>query len=94
MDDLSVDNIKDKVENVLRELGFDVIRIGGADVFCYKERYLKLTYIAAFRAYVIEYAGCFRDAENNVFEDGDTYPLDLGERLIDQLREDVIRFYC
>jgi hypothetical protein len=95
MDELSVDNTKDKLENVLRGLGFKAICIGGTDVFCCKERFLKLTYIAAFRAYVIESAGSIRDAENNVFEDGDTYPLDLGEEdLVDQLREDVIRFYC
>ncbi len=94
MDEISVDNTKDRLENVFRELGFELIRIGGAAVFRYRENYLKLTYIATFRAFVIEYAGSIRDAENNVFEDGDTYPLDLGERLIDQLREDIIRFYC
>ena len=56
--------------------------------------YYRFTYIEAFKGYVIEYANIFEEAKNNVFEDGDIYPIDMDDKeFIEMLREDLIKYF-
>lgn len=84
-----------KIDNVLSELGFEIVEIDGKELYHYKASYFKITYIDDFKAYVIEYANNYEEAKNNVFEDGDIYSMDLGENeLIEKLKADLIKYYC
>lgn len=90
-----MNEISTKIDNVLRELGFEIIEIDGKGLYHHKGNYYKFTYIDDFKAYVIEYANNYEEAKNNVFEDGDTYSIDLGENeFIEKLKADLIKYYC
>ena len=84
-----------KIDCVFRELGFEIVKLGDVKMFRYKESYYKMTYIEDFRCYVIEYANNYKDAQNNVFEDGDTYSANFGEdQFLECLKKDLIKYYC
>jgi len=83
------------IDGVFLELGFEIVKLDEKKLYRYKENYYKMTYISDFRAYVIEFANNFKDAQNNVFEDGDTYLVDLDvDQFIKELRADLIKYYC
>lgn len=83
-----------KIANALRELGYEIVEIDGKELYHHKGSYYKFTYINDFKAYVIEYANNYEEAKNNVFEDGDSYSIDLGENeLIEKLKADLIKYY-
>lgn len=83
-----------KIDNVLRELGFEFIEIDGNGLYHHKGNYYKFTYIDDFKAYVIEHANNYEEAKNNVFEDADTYSMHLGENeFIEKLKADLIKYY-
>ena len=83
------------IDGVFLELGFEIVKLDEIKLYRYKENYYKMTYISDFRAYVIEFANNFKDAQNNVFEDGDTYLVDLDvDQFIKKLRADLIKYYC
>lgn len=90
-----MNEISSKIDNVLRELEFEIIEIDGKELYHHKGNYYKFTYIDDFKAYVIEYANSYEDAKNNVFEDGDTYSIDLDKNeFIQKLKADLIEYYC
>lgn len=83
-----------KIDNLFKELGYTRVIINGKELYCHGDSYYKFTYINDLKAYVIEYANNYDDAMNNVFEDGDIYPIDLGEfELIKKMRSDLINYY-
>jgi len=51
-----MNEIRNKIDNVLKELGYGVVEIDGKELYHNKCRYYRFTYIESFRAYVIEYA--------------------------------------
>lgn len=90
-----MNEIRNKIDNALKELGYDIVEIEGKEFYHNKGSYYRFTYIEAFRAYVIEYANSYEEAKNNVFEDGDTYSIDLDENeFIEKLKTDLLRYYC
>jgi len=89
-----MDAIRVKINNLLKELGYKIVEIDGKELYCHEGSYFKITYIDNFKAYVVEYANSYENAKNNVFEDGDIYPIALGEiGLIEKLKADLISYY-
>ena len=90
-----MNEISTKIYSALKELGYDIVEIEGKELYHRNGSYYRLTYIEAFRAYVIEYASSYEEAKNNLFEDGDTYSIDLEEsEFIEKLKADLLKYYC
>jgi hypothetical protein len=90
-----MNDIRTKIYSAFKELGYDIVEIEGKKLYHRNGSYYRLTYIEAFRAYVIEYANSYEEAKNNVFEDGDTYSIDLEEsEFIEKLKSDLLKYYC
>jgi len=79
------------IENVLLSNGFREVIINGVTNFVHEETYRKVTYVHSL-GFVIEYAQSLKDAVMNLYEDGDSYPLSLGECLQTQLQADIEKF--
>lgn len=90
---MDIDIFKGRIYNLLEELGFKKEVINGVELYSYDKCYYKITYIERFKSFVIEYADSYDDAIKNMFWDGDLYSISLGENLIDELRNDLFRFY-
>ena len=72
-----------------------MIEVNGRQLYHNKNGYVTFTYINDFEAYVIEYANSYDEAKNNVFEDGDIYPIAFGEtELIEKIKNDLLNYYC
>lgn len=83
-----------RIESLLRELDFETVIVNGIQMYTRSEEYYKITFIEQFQSYVIEYASNFEDAKKNIFEDGDLYPVSIGEdELINSLRSDLLQYY-
>ena len=89
-----MDSIKERIEILLEELGFKKVNVNGNILYLYRGCYYKVTYIKGLKSFVIECASNYDEAQNNVFEDGDLYPISLGENaLLDKLRSDLVKYY-
>jgi hypothetical protein len=55
-------------------------------------KYLMLTYVSDFDAFVIEYASNSEAAQQNRYQDTELYPISLGDRLIDALKSDLEKY--
>ena len=89
-----MDILKERIENLFEELGFNKVTINGNILYAHSDAYYKITYIDGYKSFVIEYAESYDDALKNIFWDGDWYPLSLGEdSLILKLRSDLEEFY-
>lgn len=87
-------NIEMRIETLLKELGFEKVILNGTQMYKRSDKYYKFSFIEKYQSYVIECASNFEEAERNVFEDGDLYPLSLGEDgLINSLRSDLLQYY-
>lgn len=54
-------------------------------------KYLKLTFINKLNSYVIEYADSYDEANKNLYEDGDLFPMTMDEdELICKMRNEII----
>lgn len=71
--------LQKRIEDVLEKHGFQETTIGGEKIFTNGDLYIKLTYLHSRSSYVLEYADCLKDAEHNLFEDGDTFNISMGE---------------
>lgn len=90
---MNLEIIKERIYDLLEELGFKKTVLNGAELYLYNRCYYKITYIEEYNSYVIEYANNYDEAAKNVFWDGDWYSISLGCDLIDKLRSDLINFY-
>ncbi|ABN53206.1 hypothetical protein M972_112765 [Acetivibrio thermocellus AD2] len=92
-----MNDILKQIDNVLHDLGFEVVEINGNKLYHNKNKgsYYRFTFIEAFRAYVIESASNYEEAKNNLFEDGDLFSIDVDEKdFVEKLRADLIKYYC
>lgn len=60
-------------------------------VYASEGKYLKITFLNNLESYVIEYADSYEDAKNNIFEDGDLYPILMDEdEFICKMQKEII----
>ncbi|MGN7117511.1 MULTISPECIES: hypothetical protein [Lysinibacillus] len=86
--------LKKKIEEIFQELSFEKVSVNGIPLFSQGGIYYKVTFVKGLKSYVIEFANSYNEAVNNVFEDGDLYPISMSEdELIDKLRDDLINYY-
>ncbi|MFF2878694.1 hypothetical protein ACFVR2_20475 [Gottfriedia sp. NPDC057991] len=86
-------NIKEKIDTLMIELGFEKIKVNNVLNYFLKGSYYKVNYSDELKSYIIETASSLTEAENNVYEDSDVYPNSLGEKkILEELRKDLICF--
>ncbi len=88
-----VETIQWRIEKLFIELNFKPTFINNEIVYQYNENYYKLTYIKGLQCFVIESAESFEDAQKNLYEDCDLYPITLEESLIRVLEDDLKKYY-
>lgn len=86
-----INELQQKIENIFLGFGFDKELIHGNINYKYRDTYRKVSFVQDL-GFVIEFAETFEDALKNLYEDGDCYPLSLGENLVDVLKEDIIKY--
>ena len=80
-----------KIISLLKELNYKEIISNNTVVYTSKGKYLKLTFIRSLKSYVLEYADSYDEAEKNLFEDGDLFPLTMNEaELLCKMRDEII----
>lgn len=85
-----MNSIEKKIEGLFRELQFEKKILNNTNVFVQDGKYCRVTFIKTLESYVIEYADSYDEAEKNLFEDGDLFPLSLGEdELINRMRNEI-----
>ncbi|WP_188067670.1 hypothetical protein [Brevibacillus brevis] len=86
-------DLHEKIEFLFQELNFERVILNGTPLLLHGGTYYKITFVKGLNAYVIEFAS-YDEAVKNMFEDGDVYPISLGEdKLISELRHDLINYY-
>ncbi|GAV15277.1 hypothetical protein [Paenibacillus sp. NAIST15-1] len=85
-----MNSIEKKIEGLFRELQFEKEILNNTNVFVRDGKYCRVTFIKTLESYVIEYADSYDEAEKNLFEDGDLFPVSLGEdELINRMRYEI-----
>lgn len=86
--------IQKRIDSLIQDLKFERINVNGIPLLFYNGVYYKITFVKGLDSYVIEFAKSYDEAIKNMFEDGDVYPVSLGEdQLISQLHHDLIKYY-
>lgn len=85
--------IEIEIEKLFLSLGAVKARLNNGNFYEKDNFYYKMSYLKSMDSYVIEYAEGKNDAENNLFEDGDMYPLSLGDSFINILEKDLKKYY-
>ena len=86
--------LKKKIEALFQQLSFDKVNVNGIPLFLKGGIYYKVTFVKGLNSYVIEFANSYDEAVNNVFEDGDLYPISMSkDELINKLRHDLTNYY-
>ena len=91
-----VNSMLKKIEKIFHALGFRPIKLKNADSsaqsYVYKNLYCISQYgWAGCDGFFVEYADSHHEAINNVFEDGDCFPLHLGEAaILDGIRNELL----
>ncbi len=79
---------------LIQELNFEKVIVNGSTLLFYSGIYYKITLVKGLNSYVLEFATSYDEAVKNMFEDGDVYPISLGEdQLINELRHDLLKYY-
>ncbi|PFH81987.1 hypothetical protein [Bacillus sp. AFS088145] len=87
-------NIVGKIDSLMIELGFKKVNVNNTLNYLHNGLYLKVIYVEGLKSYVIESACSSSEAERNVYEDSELYPITLGEnKLLETLRNDLMTFY-
>ncbi|WP_342561914.1 hypothetical protein NST84_20010 [Paenibacillus sp. FSL R7-0345] len=68
-----------KIISLLKELNYKEVIINNTVVYTSEGKYLKLTFISGLKSFVLEYADSYDEAEKNLFEDADLFPLTMDE---------------
>lgn len=75
-------------------MNFEKAIVNGSTLLFHSGTYYKITFVKGLNSYVLEFASSYDEAVRNMFEDGDVYPISLGEdQLINELRHDLIKYY-
>jgi len=86
--------LQGKIESLFQELNFETVIVNSTQLLLFGGTYYKITFVKGLNSYVIEFARSYDEAVKNIFEDGDVYPLSLGgDKLISELRHDLINYY-
>lgn len=85
--------LETKIEKLFLDLGAIKVTLKNGSFYEKDNFYYKISYLKSLDSYVIEYAESKEEAENNLLEDGDTYPLSLGNDLINTLEKDLKKYY-
>ncbi|MDK8193131.1 hypothetical protein QP794_23875 [Paenibacillus sp. UMB7766-LJ446] len=86
--------LQKKIDSLIHELNFERVTVNGISMLHYNGSYYKISFIKGLNSYVIEFANNYDEAKKNLFEDGDVYPVSLGEdRLISELHHDLNKYY-
>ena len=88
----AIANLSNKIAGLFELHGFNKELVNDEVNFVRDGKYRKATYIKGFDGFVIEYADSFEEAKKNRYEDGDCYPISLGNSLIYKLDEDIIKY--
>lgn len=79
---------------LIQELNFEKAIVNGSTLLLHSGIYYKITLVKGLNSYVLEFATSYDEAVKNMFEDGDVYPISLGEdQLINELRHDLLKYY-
>ena len=87
----SINQISQQMGQVFLSLGFQKTIINDKINYEYKGSYRRIDYNSSI-GLIIEFAETLEEAEKNVYEDDETYPLSLGDELFDFFKKDVIRY--
>ena len=81
-----------KIDESFIRHGFIKEIVNGRTNYVRNGKYRKVTYVEGLQGFVIEYADSLHEAQKNLYEDGDVYPLSLKSSLIGLLEKDIIKF--
>ena len=89
-----VELVEKRSDALFEEFGFKPILINEIKVYEHKGNYHKLSFVQGLSAFVIEYADSFNSAKSNLYEDGEVFPVSLGEsELIELLRDTLTKYF-
>ena len=88
---VTINYYRQKIEEIFLSFGFEKIIIRGKMNYEHNGKYRRIDYHPAL-GFIVEYAESLQDAQQNLYEDGDLYPLSLEENLIAYFKEDVIKY--
>ena len=89
-----METLIEKINNLLIQLNFKEVVINDTIFYEQANYYYRITYIKGLDAFVIEYTDSIERAEKKLLEDGDRYPISLGEDvLLEKLKEDLLEYY-
>ena len=92
MDSTDIKEIEDAAARLFVELDFQQVPFRGVPAYGWEDEYRRLTYVESFKGFVLEWAGSFGKALNELFEDSDIYPLQWGrEGILSALRADLVQ---
>ena len=92
--------ILDKIRKMLIEMGFAEVPEGvlpgssknvhGERTYYFNDKYCRPQYFTSI-GFFIEYAESFEDAKKNWYDDGEGFPLELGENtILNELRKELL----
>lgn len=87
-----ISNLTTEIEKVFEKHGFTKEIIRGKVNYVRNGEYMRIDYIESWQTFVIEYAASLEDAQKNLYEDGDLYPVSLGDSLISLFEEDMVKY--
>ena len=90
-DDKYTNDIYDKIDSLFISLNFKKVKINDEINYVYNEIYCLPSCIEVL-GFLIEYADSFEAAQLNMYDDGDSFPLDMGTDAILAGIEEEIRF--
>lgn len=76
-----IEQLLTKIEDLLLNLGFKKIKINDDINYVYGNMYCIPNYIETL-GFLIEYADSLEEAQKNWHEDGESFPLEMGEEAI------------
>jgi len=86
-----IHNILNKIKLFLLNLGFKESTVNGVTNYVYGNTHCIPHHIQSL-GFLIEYADSYADAQKNWYEDGDVFPLDMGEgAILAGLKEEILR---
>jgi hypothetical protein len=83
--------IKNEINKILIDKGFKKVRINEKENYNYHTQYFFLTFLKSFNnSFVVEYALNYEDAIRNFYDDGELFPIEMGEQqVIDEIIKEI-----
>ena len=92
MMDNKIQQIEIKAAELFKELGFEIVLINQEKIYKYKECYHRFSFVGSLGGFVIESAMNRDEAEKNIYEDSDIFPISDSEELLNDI-ETILRKY-